>query len=846
MSKKIVPLLLLALACIHLQVAGQRNNNFWSMVSSSDLQQSPMTGNRIIFIPQSYKTFHLAEDAFRQSLATAPLAKNIAVSKSPFVISVPNAKGGMERFRIAESPVMSAALAAKYPQLRSYTGQGIDDPTATIRFDITQKGFHAMIFSGTRKTIYINPADKSKGLYLVFDRDNTGADKDSFVCDVRSSATAQGHDLMNNTNADDNILRTYRFAVPVGGQFSKLCLDGTETTDSAKKLSVLSTLVTNLTRINGIFERDFDVHLNYVDNEDTIIFLDSKTDPFDDNVTTGFDNGKWNTQSKKTLDKYIGNSNYDCGHLLMGMNTGGNAGCVGCVCDSVNKGKAVTGYNKVSGDPFVVDFWAHEIGHQFGASHTFDYTDEGSTGSQMEPGSGSTIMGYAGTTGATDVQTHSDDYFHAISIQQVTDYIKSIDGQPGPTLLHTGDHTPTANAGADYIIPTATPFTLTGSATDADAADVLSYTWEQFDAISSGYNQYPKSTSAVGPVFRSFSYSASSSRTFPVLDTILAGKTNWKWEALPAVGRALNFRFTVRDNHIGGGSNSSDDMKVMVDSTAGPFEVTGLDSATTWQGSSLVDITWNVANTNNARIKCDNVTIQLSTDGGYTFPVTLAASTPNDGRETLQVPNMGTTKARIRIKAVNNIFFDISNANLTIIPTVLPITWLSFTGKEGSDGVLLSWKTANETNNSKYEVERSSDGIHYSTIGTVATGARQYNFNDVQPVIGTDYYRIKEMDNNGVYHFSAVIAVAISKANATVKVYPNPAKDVANVRLNESAANVTISLINMAGQTVYSTTVSAVTAGQVIPLPVARFTAGAYEVKITWGTSRFVQQVLVE
>ncbi len=563
---------------------------------------------------------------------------------------------------------------------------------------------------------------------MVFDRDNLDESKNSFVCGVQSKATAQGQNPAIAKNADDNILRTYRFAVPVGGQFSKLCLGGTETTDSAKKLSVLSTLVTDLTRVNGVFERDFDVHLNLVDNEDTIIFLDSKTDPFDDNVSSGFDNGKWNTQSKNTLDKYIGNSNYDCGHLLMGLNTGGNAGCIGCVCDSATKGIAVTGTDEVNGDPFVVDFWSHEIGHQFGASHTFDYTDEGNTGSQMEPGSGSTIMGYAGTTGATDVQPHSDDYFHAISIQEITGYIKSIDGQPGPTLLHTGNHTPTVSAGADFVIPAATPFILTGSATDADATDVLSYAWEQFDTMAPGYDQYPKPTSTAGPVFRSFRYSASNSRTLPVLDTILAGKTTWKWEAVPAVSRVLHFRFTVRDNHTGSGSNNSDDMKVTVDSTAGPFVVKGLDSAITWKGGSLVTITWNVANTTNARIKCSNVNIGFSTDGGHSFPVILAANTTNDGSETVQVPNKATAKGRIRIMASDNIFFDISDADLTVVPTVLPVTWLSFTANKSANGVLLTWTTANEIDSRKFEIERSSDGIHYTTIGTVAAGAQQYNY----------------------------------------------------------------------------------------------------------------------
>ncbi|TKK66651.1 T9SS type A sorting domain-containing protein [Ilyomonas limi] len=842
MSKKVLLLVWMAALCIHQQLLAQKKNSFWSAVSNSAWQRSEMTDNQPVFVPQAHKTFRLAEDALRQSLMTAPAAKNVAIKNSPFIISIPNAKGETERFKIVESPVMSAALAAKYPQLKSYAGQGIDDPSATIRFDITPKGFHAMILSGTRKAIYINPADKSKGLYVVFDRDTLAEHTTAFTCAVKKGATAQKQNTVTGKNADDNILRTYRFAVTVGGQFSQLCLNGTETTDAEKKLSVLSTLVTDLTRINGIFERDFNVHLNYVDNEDTIIFLDSKSDPFDDNTATGYDNGKWNIQCKKTLDKYIGNSNYDCGHLLMGMNTGGNAGCIGCVCDSATKGTAVTGYNQVAGDPFVVDFWAHEIGHQFGATHTFDYEDEG-TGAQVEPGSGSTIMGYAGTTGATDVQPNSDDYFHAVSIQQVTDYIKSIDGQPGPVLQRTNNHTPTADAAADYVIPAATPFILTGNAADMDAADVLSYTWEQMDALTKGYNEYPKPTSTAGPVFRSFAYSSSKSRTFPVIDTILSGKTKWKWEALPAVSRDLHFRFTVRDNHAGGGSNNSDDMKVTVDSTAGPFVVTGLDSATSWKGNSQVAITWNVANTTNVRIKCSSVSIQLSTDGGYTFPITLAANTPNDGSETVLVPNQAISKGRIRVKAANNIFFDISNADLSVTPIVIPIAWLSFSANKSPGGVLLQWTTANETNSS-FAVERSSDSIHYTTIGTVAAGNQLYSFEDVMPVAGVNYYRIRQVDDNNNSHYSSIAAIDISNVLA-VAVYPNPVRNVVNIRLNQNAVHAAIVLTDAAGRIVYTTTAALVTAGEVIQVPAARLAAGVYIIKVKWDKGSFTQQLLV-
>ncbi len=845
MRRKITLIGLFAMLCLQ-QAFAQNKSSFWSAVNNSPLLQNKTAGGQSIYIPPAYKTFHLAEAAFRQQLATVPSEKNVAAGNSSFIISVPNAKGELERFKVVEAPVVSAALALKYPQLKSYAGQGIDEPSATIRFDITPQGFHGMILSDTRKTIYINPVDKNNGLYIVFDRDDMGERKNKLNCDLQGIGAAAQSDGTVPKNADDNKLRIYRFAVTVGGQFSKLCLDGTETTDSEKKLSVLSTLVTDLTRINGIYERDFDVRLNYVDNEDTIIFLNYKTDPFTDNAVTGYGLGQWNTQCQKTLDKYIGNSNYDCGHLLMGIPTGGNAGCIGCVTVSARKGSAVTGYDEALGDPFVVDFWAHEIGHQFGGAHTFDYSNEGS-GAQMEPGSGSTIMGYAGTTGATDVQPHSDDYFHAISIQQITDYVKSIDGAAGPIIQPTGNHTPSANAGADYTIPSSTPFALTGRAADADAGDALSYNWEQFDGISAGYNKYPDSTVTAGPVFRSFNYAPFKSRTFPELDTILAGKTSWKWEALPSVSRVLNFRFTARDNHAGGGSNNSDDMKVTTDSTSGPFVVTGLDRPVTWTVGSSVTVKWNVANTTNAKVNCSKVTIQLSTDGGHTFPVTLIANTPNDGSQVIQVPNKPTTRGRIRVQAVGNVFFDISNANLTIAAALaLPVDLLSFTAGKSAKGVNLKWSMATEINSNRFEIERSINGVDYLTIGTTAAGKSQYNFADLQAASGSNYYRIKKIDNNGTYQYSAVAAVSVDAAGAAVVVYPNPATHVAHVKLNQSAANISITLTNAGGKVVYAKSAGAMAAGADIQLPVSSLAHGVYTVNIKTDRGNFTQQLLVE
>jgi hypothetical protein len=107
-------------------------------------------------------------------------------------------------------------------------------------------------------------------------------------------------------------------------------------------------------------------------------------------------------------------------------------------------------------------------------------------------------------------------------------------------------------------------------------------------------------------------------------------------------------------------------MIVTVSAASGPFAVSSPNTAVSYVGGTTQTITWAVASTTAAPVSCANVKITLSTDGGQTFPIVLAASTPNDGTETVVIPNTATTTARIKIEAVGNIFFDISNTNFTI------------------------------------------------------------------------------------------------------------------------------------------------------------------------------------
>lgn len=637
-----------------------QQSSSWTPVNESTITSDLFTSH---IRPQAYKLFRLNESAIQTTLRTSSSLARASGVVPAMTISIPNAEGQLERFSVRPSATMDPALAARYPGIQSFAGPSLDHPGSIIRFDVSPRGFHGMILSADKPTVYIDPVKRNDQHYIVFSRGETIDYQQLFKCLTKEKASpARRRSNASGTTlrgADDGQLRTYRMALAASGEYASYFLDGTETNDIQRKTKVLAAMNTLLTRINGIYERDFGIRLQLVAGNDTLIFLNPATDPW---------TSEFNSQTQQTIDAAIGSANYDIGHLLHRGANNGAAGCVGCVCVNGSKGRGFTAHTTPEGDPFIVDYTSHEIGHQFGATHTFTFYNEG-TGSNIEPGSGSTIMGYAGISGPdTDIQPHSDDYFHAKTIEQVTDYAKYNPAGTCATLTSTGNALPVANAGSDYVIPHATPFTLTGTASDADATDILTYTWEQYDPYGDGTVSIPSAMAPSGPQFRSKGHSTNPSRSFPQLSSVLSGANGNKWEALPAIARTLNFRFTVRDNHLGGGSNSSDDMQVTV-CAAGPFAVTVPNTAVTWAPGSAQTISWSVNGTNNGPIHCTHVNILLSVDGGNSFPTMLVANTPNDGTEIIRVPATLTTQARVRIEAVNNIFFDISNANFTISGT---------------------------------------------------------------------------------------------------------------------------------------------------------------------------------
>lgn len=627
-----------------------------------------------------YQVFQLNIEKLKVQLFNAP-HRNTSNGQSNTIVEFPNTKGELESYRIIETRIFSSEESAnRFPNIKTYLGSKTDGSGTRIRFSVTPLGLKAMISEPNKDVFYIQPVTKiSNGQYLIYNRNAKSDYNNSFECfteDLEVLSRSSQPSLQRDAN--DQVLRTFRIAISTTSEYTGFWDDGNPGNGGPQE-DALATVISTLNRSNEVFEVDMAI---------TFLLVDTADDPALDLIYSGTDpyGGNLNGDLQTNLTATVGEADYDVGHLFDFGANNGNAGCIGCVCQN-GKGSGFSSHSFLDNDggPYMADFFdidyvPHEIGHQMGANHTYSFFSEG-TGVNAEPGSGTTIMGYAGITGADDVQDHSDPYFHYYSILQILNNVSSAPNDCAETTAIT-NNPPVADAGIDYTIPNGTAFVLKGNATDADGADVLTYCWEQIDdGVSTSGNFGP--TKTTGAVWRSRPPSTSPDRYMPIFERVLNGQLtetnpvetldNSSWETVSTVQRDLTFALIVRDRSEVGGIGQTpqsdyDTTTVTVDGSSGPFTVISQATNETWDAGSTQTISWNVAGTDSGNVNTPTVNILLSVDGGQTFPFTLASNVPNDGSHDITVPITGgdTSMARIIVEGNNNIFYAVNSSNFSI------------------------------------------------------------------------------------------------------------------------------------------------------------------------------------
>ncbi|WP_407404553.1 GEVED domain-containing protein [Chryseobacterium sp.] len=640
-------------------------------------------------------------------------AQEAGKDAKPVIINLPTLDGGIEEFAVYSFPVVVPELATKY-DLGSYAGTSLKDPSKYVRFSTAPNDFQSMIIKGNHYE-FIEPANKDKTIYGIHAKSKKS--DAGFFCSTNESLKAKqsisylsqngfsfAHQVGDFSKNSDKKYRTMRLAMSVTGEYTQY--------HGGTVAGALAAINATITRVNGVFEKDFALHLN-LQNFPNVIYTNAATDPY--SAAAAGAGGAWNGELQNTLTANVGNANYDIGHLFGASGGGGNAGCIGCVCinpttavpDGKGSGYTSPGDGIPQGDNFDIDYVAHEMGHQLGANHTFAHSINGQMpGALIEPGSGSSIMGYAGITGVnTNVQLHSDAYFNRYNINQVQVNLisKTCDIETAVT-----NNPPVIADLPTYNIPKSTAFVLTASVTDPEN-DPMTYNWEQQDAATVIINKANLGTTTSGATFRSVAPSTSPTRYFPALATVLSGTVSSPntWEAVSSIARTTKFSITARDNNAipTQQQTQSADQTIIVGND-GPFRVTSTNA----YNSGTTNVTWDVVNTTAVPYNVSNVKIDYTKDNGLTW-IVLAASTPNDGSEALTFTGVNAGDVvKIRVSAINNVFYAIGSATVTtvVLCTTIPTT------------INMSAITQTQANASWSAAAGATYNIQYRPIGSSA------------------------------------------------------------------------------------------------------------------------------
>ncbi len=580
-------------------------------------------------------------------------------NSSSLRLPLPHPSGNWVMANLMPYAVMADARKQADLGISTWYGRLESEPSAVVRADQTPQGFHVQVLSPNGDW-YIDPVSPTNAVWHMAYFKSDLPNPHAFECGLQDQEGLIDDPVFDpfSTNPNGGTLRTYRLALAATAEYTNY---------HGGPTGALAAMVTAINRVNGIYERDLAVRMLLIPNTDTLIYTSTVTDPYTNN-----DGFTMLGENQSNVNAVIGSANYDIGHVF--STGGGGIASLASVCTN-SKAQGVTGLNNPIGDPFYVDYVAHEIGHQFNGSHTFNSSLGSCSGNRSsqnayEPGSGSTIMAYAGICDADNVSNNSDDYFHVRSYQTMLTFLQGTGGNCAATSP-TGNTPPTVNGQQTpaTFFPIGTPFKLTAAGSDADG-DTLTYCWEQYNRGSSIDLASTPST-GTPPLFVSLPPSNSPTRWFPRLSFVVSN-ANSALEKLPTYTRAMDFRVTVRDNQPNGGGVSYQQVNYDATALSGPFLVSNPNTnQMQWATDSLVTIAWDVANTDQTPVNCSQVNILLSTDGGYTYPYTLVSATGNDGQETLVLPffpNEPTliTQARVMVESVGNIFYDISNADFSI------------------------------------------------------------------------------------------------------------------------------------------------------------------------------------
>ncbi|MCS6928759.1 MAG: M12 family metallo-peptidase [Saprospiraceae bacterium] len=619
----------------------------------------PETAERRL-VPLRYRTYVLDEEGLRNALSRAPREFTPEARLSQCMIRLPLPDGTEEAFRIWETFQVEPALAEAMPTARTYAGESTERPGLTVRFSHTVRGLNAWIFWPDFRLSFVEVyAWGQTRYYMVYGEEDLPEEarprEAERACGLlaerlRLTSSAGSVEERGSNGGGAVMLKQYRLIISTTGEFSQ--------DHGGVRDQVYAALVEYVNRINAIYERDLSIRFNLVQATLATIFLNPSTDPF-----TGSDNGTLAAQNQQALEQAgVPLAAYDIGHVF--ARGGGGIAGLGVVCQS-GKWRACSAGSGSYGLGFTY-VNCHEIGHQLGANHSWNRcggfaADQRAGISAYEPGSGSTIMSYAGACGPDNVQGGADLYFHGGTLGEIRKYVDQESGAQCGTLSPTSNTHPSVSLPykGGFFIPIRTPFELTSTATDADG-DVLTYTWEQIDVGP----ETPLGTQlGNSPLFRSRPAVLVPSRTFPQLNTLI-NNVNDPRELLPDTTRNLTFRLTVRD---GRGGVSFANLAFKATASAGPFAVEYPNLSThQWNVGEYAEVRWDVANTDKPPVNCTRVNIRLSIDGGLTYPILLAEGVLNDGSHYVKVPDHLTSRARVRIDAVDNVFFDISNSNFPI------------------------------------------------------------------------------------------------------------------------------------------------------------------------------------